>query len=162
MAKYAVFDAQGFPKSFYTPEVHTNIPKKAIKITDEQWLEFINNQGQRKWDFDKNDVVVYEPPPPTPEELKAQIQKQLLNLEKQRVNDVCSQYGYIDLADVSIYANQGDSEAKAILGWYSTYDDLIWNWIDQILPVTTDLQNVDVKAVEEDLYNQSIQTNPLP
>ena len=160
--KYAIFDAQGFPKAFYTPEVHTNIPKKAIKITDEQWLEFINNQGQRKWDFTKNDVVVYEPPPPTPEELKAQIQKQLLNLEKQRVNDVCSQYGYIDLADVNIYANQGDSEAKAILGWYSTYDTLIWNWIDQILPVTTDPQNVDVKAVEEDLYNQSIQTNPLP
>ena len=160
--KYAIFDKQGFPKAFYDSEIHTDIPKDAIEISDEQWFEFINNQGKRKWDFAKNDVVVYEPPPPTPEELRDRIQKQLLNLEKQRVNEVCDQYGYIDLADVSIYANQGDSEANAILDWYSTYDDLIWNWIDQILPVTTDLQNVDVKAVEEDLYNQSIQESPLP
>ena len=160
--KYAIFDSKGFPKAFYDDEIHKKIPKEATQITEKQWLEFINNQAKRIWDFTKNDVVVYEPPPPTQEELRNKIQKQLLNLEKQRVNDVCSQYGYIDLADVSIYANQGDSEAKAILGWYSTYDDLIWNWIDQILPVTTDLQNVDVKAVEEDLFNQSIQTNPLP
>ncbi len=160
--KYAIFDNQGFPKAFFDDEIHEQIPVNAIEITEEQWLEFINNQGQRKWDFAKNDVVVYEPPPPTPEELKAQTQKQLLNLEKQRVNDICTQYGYIDLADVNIYANQGDSEAKAILGWYSTYDDLIWNWIDQILPVTTNLQSVDVKAVENDLFNQSITISPLP
>jgi len=47
--KYAVFDENGFPKTFYDKAIHgDNIPAKVIEITDEQWLEFINNQGKRK------------------------------------------------------------------------------------------------------------------
>ncbi|WP_457635771.1 hypothetical protein [Persephonella sp.] len=165
MAKYAVFDKQGFPKAFYTPDVHTNIPKKAIKITDEQWFEFINNQGKRKWDFDKNDVVVYEPPPPPLNELKTQRQKELLQIEKTRVQKILDNYGYISLADVQFYASQNDTEAQALLSWYQTYDSLIWSYIDNDLSAFTDIQEllaVDMKNIEQQIYQQSIEQSPLP
>ena len=68
--KYGIFDANGFPQAFYDDEIHANIPPEAIPLTEEQWLEFIHHQGRRRWDFQKNDVVVYEPPPPPFEELK--------------------------------------------------------------------------------------------
>jgi len=54
--KYALFDEKGFPIAFYDPEIHSNIPKNAIQITDEQWMEFITNQGRRRWSFDKQEV----------------------------------------------------------------------------------------------------------
>lgn len=48
--KYAIFSEQGLPQAFYSKDIHgNNIPKEAIPITDEQWLEFINNQRQRAW-----------------------------------------------------------------------------------------------------------------
>lgn len=60
--KYAVFDEKGFPKGFYSNDIHgDNIPKEAIQITDEQWQEFISNQGRRKWDFETNSVIEYNP-----------------------------------------------------------------------------------------------------
>jgi len=61
--KYAVFDENGFPKAFYDKAIHgNNIPAEAVEITDEQWLEFINNQGRRRWDFEKKQVVEYSLP----------------------------------------------------------------------------------------------------
>ncbi|MNE05795.1 hypothetical protein D3C80_983690 [compost metagenome] len=66
--KYGVFE-DGFPKGFYSDELHgDNIPAEAIEITDEQWLELINNQGMRR--FVNGVVVEYshpiEPVPPAP------------------------------------------------------------------------------------------------
>lgn len=59
--KYGVFE-DGFPKGFYSEELHgDNIPADAIEITDEQWLELINNQGMRR--FVNGQVVPYTPPP---------------------------------------------------------------------------------------------------
>lgn len=96
------------------------------------------------------------------QKIKEQKKKEILALENNRVNQIVSKYEYISLADIQLYASQNDTEAQAILSWYQTYDDLIWSWIDQILQVATDLQSIDVKAVEKDLFNQSMQTNPLP
>lgn len=60
--KYAIFDEKGFPKGFYSKDIHGyDIPKEAIQITDEQWQEFISNQGRRKWDFKTNSVIEYNP-----------------------------------------------------------------------------------------------------
>ena len=76
--KYAIFDKNGFPKAFYSPDVHgerfiqdengnlilnleCKIPEEAIEITDEQWQEFINNQGKRKWDFENKQVIEHIP-----------------------------------------------------------------------------------------------------
>lgn len=163
--KYAIFDEQGFPKAFYDDQIHTDIPKEAIQITEQQWLEFVNNQGKRKWDFDEKVVVVYEPPPPSLNELKAQKQKELLRLEKQRLNDILDQYSYNGLADVELYASQNDPEAQVLLSWYQAYDDAIWNWLDNELQAITDIEQLlqlDLKAVEQQIFDQSIQTAPLP
>lgn len=46
--KYTTLDTNGLPTAFYSDDVHSDIPKEAIEITDEQWLECINNQGQRR------------------------------------------------------------------------------------------------------------------
>ena len=104
--------------------------------------------------------------------VQQELQKQLLNLEKQRINKVCDQYGYNGLADVQFYANQTtpDPEAQAILTFYSNangngYDDLIWNWITNTLPTYKTLKkllSLDMKAVEEQIYQQAITNNPLP
>lgn len=60
--KYAIFDNFGFPKAFYSKDIHgDNIPVEAIEITDEQWQEFLNNQGYRRWDFIAGDVVAFDP-----------------------------------------------------------------------------------------------------
>jgi hypothetical protein len=44
--KYAVFNEKGLPLAFYDSDIHNNIPENAIKITDEEWRTFINNQGK--------------------------------------------------------------------------------------------------------------------
>lgn len=63
--KYAIFDGNGLPTAFYSPDVHgDDIPTEAIQITDEQWHEFIDNNGLRKWVA--GEVADYVPPPPTP------------------------------------------------------------------------------------------------
>jgi len=63
--KFAIFDNDGFPIAFYSPDIHgDNIPAAAIQIRDEQWQEFISNNGLRKWA--DGEVVAYAPPPPTP------------------------------------------------------------------------------------------------
>ncbi len=58
--KYAVFNSEGFPTAFYDSEIHTQIPQDTVAITDEQWLEFISNQGLRKWNFQNNQVEIFD------------------------------------------------------------------------------------------------------
>lgn len=58
--KYAEFNKDGLPLGFYSLDVNgSNIPKGAIKINDDQWQEFIDNNGLRKWNGEK--VVHYKP-----------------------------------------------------------------------------------------------------
>jgi len=61
--KYVAFDELGLPRAFYDDEIHTKeqIPQNAIPITEEQWLEFINNQGYRKWNFETKQVEFFDP-----------------------------------------------------------------------------------------------------
>lgn len=66
MAKFAIFDENGFPTAFYWQDNHTpEVPVGVIEITEEQWLEFVDNSGLRRWDGSK--VVEYTPPTPEPE-----------------------------------------------------------------------------------------------
>lgn len=62
--KYAVFDAEGLPTAFYAPEFNYELPTGAVEITDEQWQEFLDNPGHRK--FVEGAVVPYVPPAPEP------------------------------------------------------------------------------------------------
>lgn len=100
IATFALFDDQGLPRGFYREDIqgplmspvygdpdetgvrpivdtvrNTRIPEGVIEITEEQWREFLNNQGHRKWTG--TDVAVYVPPGPDlavlKEELKAGI-----------------------------------------------------------------------------------------
>ena len=62
-AIFATFDDDGFPTGFYSTILFGDeYPAGAIEITSEQWLEFINNSGRRKWV--DGEVVEYTPPPP--------------------------------------------------------------------------------------------------
>ncbi|WP_025199132.1 hypothetical protein [Brucella sp. BO2] len=67
MTKFAIFDEQGLPKAFYSEDVHGHqgtpgclIPDDAIEISDEQWMDFIENHGARRWE--NGSVVEYTPP----------------------------------------------------------------------------------------------------
>jgi len=103
----------------------------------------------------------------TPQELRQKLQSEMLSLRLQRINQVIvQQYGYDDLADVQTYLNDPNlqTECQALIKWYLAYDDLVWNWIDNTLPTIpdADLETIDIKTVETDLFNQSIQKSPLP
>lgn len=56
-------------------------------------------------------------------------------------------------------------EAQTLLDWYSTYDNLIWSYIDNDLAAfqtVDELLQIDMKNIEQQIYEQSIQTSPLP
>ena len=126
--KYAVFDEQGFPKAFYDKDIHGDkIPQDAIPITDDQWLEFINNQGRRKWDFETNQIVNYEPPQPSLDVLKQQKNLQL----KQEVQDFI--YSHYDQGEQASLLNlyqrakeENNTEAISLIS-------KVWSWIDTVL-----------------------------
>lgn len=64
--KFGIFDAEGFPTAFFSTYVHGGaIPPEAVRITEDQWFDFINNNGMRRWQGDK--VVEYTPPITEPE-----------------------------------------------------------------------------------------------
>jgi hypothetical protein len=42
------------------PNPNCKIPADAIAITDDQWMEFLENQGMRRWDG--SNVVAFQPP----------------------------------------------------------------------------------------------------
>lgn len=55
------FYRRWLPSGFYSSEIHgENIPERAIEITDDQWREFINNSGRRRWQDGR--VIEYTPP----------------------------------------------------------------------------------------------------
>lgn len=85
--KYAVFDKNGLPRAFYDDDIHSDIPNDAIEITEEQWKEFINNQGFRKWDFKSKQVVSFDPDDLlTIDELKERLKRQIHIIRKEKEN----------------------------------------------------------------------------
>lgn len=55
MKTFGIFDESGAPLAFYNEDIHGAvgsagclIPSEAIEITYSQWLEFINNNGERR------------------------------------------------------------------------------------------------------------------
>lgn len=66
--KYGIFDNIGLPVGFYDTGIHGMIdeedcviPKGASALTDVQWVEFVENPGERIWDPIANDVRQYYP-----------------------------------------------------------------------------------------------------
>jgi len=101
--------------------------------------------------IDKNGNEVWNVPN-TVSDLQKALSDTLIWLEKQRLSQILDQYGYNGLADVQFYANQAtpDQEAQALLKWYQTYDDGIWNYITVNLSKITTINKLlalDLKAV---------------
>jgi len=57
---WATFNGDGFPSAFYVSDVWPIPPDGVTEITQDQWYEFINNSGLRKWV--NGEVVIYTPP----------------------------------------------------------------------------------------------------
>lgn len=95
--KYAVIDNKGFPLGFYSEDVHDDIPEEAIEITDEQWQEFLNHQGKRRWDGSK--VVEYERVY-TDAELAAGVRAKRDRLLKEFDTDIyCNEFRWADYSE---------------------------------------------------------------
>lgn len=58
---FAVFNEIGTPIGFYPGDVWPIPPEGAIEISIDDWREFLDYQGQRRWDG--HQVVEYTPPP---------------------------------------------------------------------------------------------------
>lgn len=67
----AIFDPSGRPTAFYEADRADRAPAGAVRITHEQWREFVENQGRRRWNAEAGTVESYEPPPPPLDDLKA-------------------------------------------------------------------------------------------
>ncbi len=148
-----------------------------LKIGENQYLHNFEPVIQEPIAFDEygNPIQFQERwiIPKDPVELAKLMADTLVWLAKQRVQRVLEEYGYYSLGDLQVYTSQNDGEAKAILSWYQAYDTAIWDYIAQNFdPIingtqqaTVDqlLQNYsDLRAIEEEIFNQSVQTNSLP
>jgi len=86
MQVFAVFDAHGLPKGFYTPVIHQNIPREAVPITIEQWHQLIGNKGRCRWDGEN--VVEYIPAPEPVSLLSTILRQFLFRLSLRRTNSI--------------------------------------------------------------------------
>jgi len=80
--KHAVVRADGHIEAFYDPAVH-EVPAGAIPIPDEEWAAHIRGQT-RVWDEAAQQWVPYDPPPPSQQEVEAQI----IRLAEQRMDAI--------------------------------------------------------------------------
>ncbi len=58
---FAVFDKDGLPRGFYPSDIWPTPPENAIEISRDDYQEFLEYQGQRRWDGKR--PVDYAPPP---------------------------------------------------------------------------------------------------
>ncbi len=132
--------------------------KRWLEAGNQPISEYIPIECIDKQTFEVDENCVFK-------KIKEQKKKELLGMENNRVNKIIQNYEYLSLADIQLYASQNDTEAQAILNWYQSYDDLIWSYIDNDLSAFTNLDEllaVDMKNIEQQIYQQSIQQSPLP
>lgn len=91
----AKFNEDGFPVAFYDTNAYDDcsfIPNDTVVITEEQWQEFLKNQGLRKWVA--GEVVKYTPPEPPLSEIKKQLKQQVdIDAERERLKYITSGVG---------------------------------------------------------------------
>jgi hypothetical protein len=111
--KYTTLDANGLPTAFYSDDIHKNIPTDAIEITDEQWLECINNSGARQF---VNGVLIAYVSPITQEQLLKAIEAAI----EKHMDEVAQSKKYDNRDSCRLYAgyiNPFQSEAIAFGQW---------------------------------------------
>lgn len=104
--KYVLLNENGTPKGFYDDTVHSEIPTGAIEITEEQWLDFINNSGKRKFE---NGILVEYVYVPTFIEAKS---TKLLTIKTDYENSLKAMIGDTDPAEMASWTKQ-EAEARA-------------------------------------------------
>lgn len=91
----ALFDENGLPQGFYNTDAYDDIsfiPEKAIEITEDQYREFLDNIGRRKWN--NGEVVEYELPTLDLAALKERLKDQLdRDAEKERQKYITPGFG---------------------------------------------------------------------
>ena len=91
----AKFNGEGFPLAFYDTNAYddcSHIPDDTVVITEEQWKEFLKNQGFRKWVA--GTVVKYTPPEPPLSEIKQLLKQQVdTDAEHERLKYITSGVG---------------------------------------------------------------------
>lgn len=123
--KYAILDKNGLPTAFYSDDIHENIPADAIEITDEQWLECLNNQGARQ--FVNGALIAYEAPI-APEQAIAHFES-VTDAYIQSKIDAYNQANGVKFKDIDSftkYAVNTESQHNAIANKFIAYADNIW------------------------------------
>lgn len=104
--KYVILNENGTPSGFYDDTIHHNIPKEAIGISDDQWIECINNSGKRK--FVNGSLVEYVYVP-TLDEAK---NSKLSVIKADYKNSVKAMTGDTDPVEMASWTKQ-EAEARA-------------------------------------------------
>ncbi|WP_297456139.1 hypothetical protein [Persephonella sp.] len=126
--------------------------------------EYVPNDCINMETFEVDENCVFQ-------KIKEQKRKEILQFEKQRFQKICDEYDYNDLADIQFCAQKEKSgeeegtEAQDLENWWYAYDSLIWDWINndlQVIATLDKLLSLDMKAIEQQIFDQSIQTAPLP
>jgi hypothetical protein len=68
---YVNYSPDGSLLGFYTDDIHELIPDPHIKLTNEEWQDCVNNPGLRKVDSGAKKIIVFTPPPPVLDDVKA-------------------------------------------------------------------------------------------
>ncbi|QHJ84741.1 MAG: hypothetical protein [Caudoviricetes sp.] len=91
----AKFNEDGFPAAFYDTNAYDDcsfIPNDAVVITEDQWKEFLNNAGRKKWVDGK--IVDYTLPAPPLAEIKKQLKQQVdMAAENERLKYITAGVG---------------------------------------------------------------------
>jgi hypothetical protein len=119
--KYTILDANGLPTAFYSDDIHGNIPTDAIEITDEQWLECINNSGHRCF---KDGILVPYTITLTAAETFAQTEATYNQAVQAYIVSIAQKKGYRDDVSCASYFNDPHqpfaSDAQAFVPWRSS------------------------------------------
>lgn len=104
--KYAILNGNGTPNAFYDSNIHKSIPKEAIEITNDQWIECISHNGKRKF---VNGILVEYVYVPTLNEVKTE---RLSTIKADYENALKAMIGDTDPAEMASWTKQ-ETEARA-------------------------------------------------
>ncbi|GHC61689.1 hypothetical protein [Limoniibacter endophyticus] len=98
------------------------IPETAIEISDEEYCDFLDNQGQRQWDANLKKFVEYVPPPVAPSVDSYRVATQAM------LDNRATERQYDSGATLASYVNstipQWAQEAQAFVAWR----DQVWSY----------------------------------
>lgn len=120
--KYVTLDENGTPIGFYDDTIHSTIPTGAIDITDEQWIEYINNSGKLK--FENGALVEYVYVPTLAE--KKDSKRSIIKMDYE--NAVKAMTGNTDPAEMASWTKQ-EAEARSWIADNTVVTPIIDNLI---------------------------------